>query len=204
MSDPSALSTEVIVSLVLEIPSLLVAGAGLVIAWLTYTRPRGPYVSSPAVQTTPSWHAHHHYHVQHPAAASSLDAGRRDSSGMTRDAGGGVLQVEAPGSSIRRRGTGENHMRYQTRGLPVLAYVFFKFEPKFHDITLLFLRNFLLSPQGAPYNAMLSEEVVVALALSVPSLLVAAISPWIAFLTYNTSRSSYSPHASRVPSWPAA
>ncbi|KAK8004571.1 L-Aspartase-like protein [Apiospora arundinis] len=51
---------------------------------------------------------------------------------------------------------------------------------------------------------MLSEEVIVALALGVPSLLVAAISLWIAFLTYNTSRSSFSPPASRVPSWPGA
>lgn len=111
MSEPISLSTEVIVSLVLGIPSLLVAGAGLGIAWLTYTRSRRPYISPPAVQTTtPSWHAHHHYHVQHPAAASSLDAGRRGSSGMTRDTGSGVLQLESPGSSIRRRGTGDNYM----------------------------------------------------------------------------------------------
>ncbi|KAK8857311.1 hypothetical protein PGQ11_013223 [Apiospora arundinis] len=110
MSNRDALSTEVIVSLVLGIPSLLVAGAGLGIAWLTYTRSRGPYISPPAVQTTPSWHAHHHYHVQHPAAASSSDAGGRSSFATASDNGSGVLQLESPRPSIRRRETGGNYL----------------------------------------------------------------------------------------------
>ena len=49
---------------------------------------------------------------------------------------------------------------------------------------------------------MASEEVVVALALGIPSLLVAAISLWIAFLTYAHSRSPLILRASRTPSWP--
>ncbi|KAK8034047.1 hypothetical protein PG993_009042 [Apiospora rasikravindrae] len=51
---------------------------------------------------------------------------------------------------------------------------------------------------------MVSEEVIVALALGVPSLLVAAISLWITYLTYSQSRLMSCPPARRIPSWPAA
>ncbi|KAK8099860.1 hypothetical protein PG999_010234 [Apiospora kogelbergensis] len=49
---------------------------------------------------------------------------------------------------------------------------------------------------------MASQEVVVALALGIPSLLVAAISLWIAFLTYTHSRPAPLLRRSRTPSWP--
>lgn len=50
---------------------------------------------------------------------------------------------------------------------------------------------------------MVSDEVVVALVLGVPSLSVAVISLWITYLTYAHSRSSPSSPVSRIPSWPA-
>lgn len=47
----------------------------------------------------------------------------------------------------------------------------------------------------------LTTEVIVALALGVPSLLVAAVALWIAYLTYTHSREPPSMH--RIPSWPS-
>ncbi|KAK8099861.1 hypothetical protein PG999_010235 [Apiospora kogelbergensis] len=53
---------------------------------------------------------------------------------------------------------------------------------------------------------MLSSEVIVALALGIPSLFVAAAALWVAYLTYAHSRdreSLSSTSAVRVPSWPS-
>ncbi|KAK7968065.1 serine/threonine phosphatase 2C ptc2 [Apiospora aurea] len=48
----------------------------------------------------------------------------------------------------------------------------------------------------------LSTEVIVALALGVPSLLVAAVALWIVYLTYAHSREP-PPSMNRIPSWPS-
>ncbi|KAK8058020.1 hypothetical protein PG994_008468 [Apiospora phragmitis] len=51
---------------------------------------------------------------------------------------------------------------------------------------------------------MLTTEVIVALVLGVPALLVAAAALWIAYLTYAFSRESHSSLlAAHVPLWPA-
>ncbi|KAK8032650.1 hypothetical protein PG990_002384 [Apiospora arundinis] len=53
---------------------------------------------------------------------------------------------------------------------------------------------------------MLSTEVVVALALGIPSLFVAAAALWVAYLTYAYSRdrdSHSSSSSARIPSWPS-
>ncbi|KAK7963421.1 hypothetical protein PG996_008888 [Apiospora saccharicola] len=72
--------------------------------------------------------------------------------------------------------------------------------------TVLSIYNPNLLPLSSipTYHNVVSEEVVVALVLGVPSLLVAAISLWITYLTYSHSRSPPSPPVSRIPSWPAA
>lgn len=95
MPDSSTLSTEVIVSLVLGIPSLLVAGAGLAIAYLTYTRSREPNDSPPATHAIPSWHAHHHYHVQHSSALPSWFTGSRGSAGMASPGSPATQQLQS-------------------------------------------------------------------------------------------------------------
>ncbi|KAK8004574.1 hypothetical protein PG989_004293 [Apiospora arundinis] len=53
---------------------------------------------------------------------------------------------------------------------------------------------------------MLSTEVIVALALGIPSLFVAAAALWVAYLTYAYSRDRESLSCSssaRIPSWPS-
>ena len=48
---------------------------------------------------------------------------------------------------------------------------------------------------------MLSSEVVVTLALGIPSLFVSVVALWIAYLTY--TKQSPSPPTSRIASWPS-
>ncbi|KAK6815769.1 hypothetical protein PG987_016535 [Apiospora arundinis] len=52
---------------------------------------------------------------------------------------------------------------------------------------------------------MLSTEVIVALALGIPSLFIAAAALWVAYLTYTHSRNREpltSPSATHISSWP--
>ncbi|KAK8065018.1 hypothetical protein PG997_011765 [Apiospora hydei] len=106
MSNSSTLSTEVIVTLILGVPSLLFTATGAWIAYLAYIRPREPYASTPATHTIPALHAHHHYHLQH-LATDSRAAERRGSLVTSTDEGPSIPQLVSYGSPIRRRATGD-------------------------------------------------------------------------------------------------
>jgi hypothetical protein len=56
-------------------------------------------------------------------------------------------------------------------------------------------------------STMLSDEVIVAIALGLPALIVAVLALWVAYLTYNGTRLQSDHHRThtpeRIPSWPS-